>query len=54
MSRNLDEARRWLSQAQYDLQAARVNEQNGIYAWACFLCQQSADKALKAFLGKMH
>lgn len=50
MSRNLDEARRWLSQAQYDLQAARVNEQNGIYAWACFLCQQSAEKALKAFL----
>ncbi len=50
MSRNLEEARRWFSQAQYDLQAARVNEQNGIYAWTCFLCQQSAEKALKAFL----
>lgn len=50
MSRNLDEAQRWFSQAQYDLQAARVNEQNGIYAWTCFLCQQSAEKALKAFL----
>ncbi|MFZ2361135.1 MAG: HEPN domain-containing protein [Anaerolineae bacterium] len=50
MSRNLEEARRWLSQAQYDLQAARVNEQNSIYAWACFLCQQAAEKALKAFL----
>lgn len=50
MSRNLEEARRWFSQAQYDLQAARVNEQNGIYAWTCFLCQQSAQKALKAFL----
>ena len=50
MSRNLDEARRWFSQARYDLQAARVNEQNGIYAWTCFLCQQSAQKALKACL----
>lgn len=50
MSRNLEEARRWLSQAEYDLRAARVNEQQGIYAWACFLCQQSAQKALKAFL----
>lgn len=50
MSCNLEEARRWLSQAQYDLRAARVNEQNGIYAWTCFLCQQSAEKALKAFL----
>ncbi len=50
MSRNLEEAQRWFSQAQYDLQAARVNEQNGIYSWACFLCQQSAEKALKAFL----
>ena len=50
MSRNLEEAQRWLSQAQYDLQAAQVNEQNGIYAWACFLCQQAAEKALKAFL----
>lgn len=50
MSRNREEAQRWFSQAQYDLQAAHVNERNGIYAWACFLCQQSAEKALKAFL----
>jgi HEPN domain-containing protein len=50
MSRNLDEATRWLSQARYDLRAAQVNEQSTIYAWACFLCQQAAEKALKAFL----
>lgn len=50
MSRNLEEARRWFSQAQHDLHAARVNEENGIYAWSCFLCQPSAEKALKAFL----
>ena len=50
MSRNLEEARRWLSQAHYDLQAARINQKHGVYAWACFLCQQAAEKALKAFL----
>lgn len=50
MSRNLEEASRWLSQARYDLQAARINEQHTVYSWACFLCQQAAEKALKAFL----
>lgn len=50
MSRNRDEAERWLRQAEYDWQAAQMNHDNGFHAWACFLSQQSAEKALKAFL----
>lgn len=44
------EAERWLRQAQYDQQAALANLNLGYHAWACFLSQQSAEKALKAFL----
>jgi len=44
------EAERWLRQAGYDLKAAEYNEQGGFYAPACFLAQQSAAKALRAFL----
>lgn len=44
------EAERWLRQAQYDRQAALANLDLGYHAWACFLSQQSAEKALKAFL----
>lgn len=44
------EAERWLRQAQYDREAALANLKLGYHAWACFLSQQSAKKALKAFL----
>jgi len=44
------EAARWLRQAQYDLKAARYNAEGQFYATACFSAQQSAEKALKAFL----
>lgn len=44
------EADRWLRQAQYDLRAADWNEQGGFYGPACFLAQQAAAKALRAFL----
>jgi HEPN domain-containing protein len=50
MDRNLDEGRRWLGQARYDLQAAALNGRAGFGEIACFLAQQSAEKALKAFL----
>lgn len=49
------EARRWFLQARHDLQAARWNLEGGFFDTACFLCQQSAEKALKSllyFLGK--
>ncbi len=49
-SRNLTEAQRWLKQAMHDRDAARLNRDHAFYEHACFLAQQSAEKALKAFL----
>jgi HEPN domain-containing protein len=48
--RNLDEARRWLRQALHDRDAARLNREHGFHEHACFVAQQSAERALKAFL----
>jgi HEPN domain-containing protein len=50
MGRNLSEAQRWLKQARHDRDAARLNRDHGFYEHACFLAQQSAEKALKSFL----
>ena len=47
-SKNLREARRWFLTAEEDLRAAEVLRDTGHYARACFLAQQSAEKALKA------
>ncbi|MGQ9779766.1 MAG: HEPN domain-containing protein [Bacillota bacterium] len=45
-----EEAARWLEQAREDLRwAAHLAEEGGHYL-ACFLAQQVAEKALKAFL----
>ncbi|MGQ9626366.1 MAG: HEPN domain-containing protein [Anaerolineae bacterium] len=44
------EAERWLSQAEYDLEAARYNAGGGFHSVACFHAQQAAEKALKALL----
>lgn len=41
---------RWLDQSLKDLDDARFCAQGGRYHLACFLCQQAAEKALKAFL----
>jgi HEPN domain-containing protein len=48
--RNEAEARRWLRQALHDRDAARLNREHGFCEHACFVAQQSAEKALKAFL----
>lgn len=48
--RDPDSARRWLEQAQDDLHWADHLAGEGAYNIACFLCQQSAEKALKALL----
>ena len=45
-----DEGRRWFLQAKQDLDDARYNSEGERYNIACFLSQQSAEKALKAFL----
>lgn len=42
------EAERWLAQARSELAFARVGIREGFYAQACFHCQQSAERALKA------
>ncbi len=48
--RGMDEGRRWLEQALEDLKWAQLLEREGGYHLACFLAQQVAEKALKAFL----
>ena len=42
----------WLKQAQKDVQAAESLINAGHYEWACFISQQSAEKALKALFQK--
>lgn len=46
----LTEGRRWLEQATHDLRWADDLAERGGYHIACFLAQQVAEKALKAFL----
>lgn len=48
VEKRLHEARRWLEQAAADLKAAGDSRRAGNYEWACFQCQQSGEKALKA------
>jgi len=45
-----DEALRWLRQAERDLDDAKFCTDGGRYNVACFLSQQAAEKALKAYL----
>jgi HEPN domain-containing protein len=45
-----DEGRRWLDQALADLEDASAVAGLGRHNVACFLCQQAAEKAVKAFL----
>ncbi len=47
-SKNLHEAQRWLVTSQQDLLAAKSLSENRFFAHACFLAQQSGEKALKA------
>jgi len=51
MKRNsLEEGRRWLLQAERDLDDAEFSLSGERYNLACFLAQQASEKALKAFL----
>lgn len=36
--------------AERNLNSARVNRDEGIYPWACYIAQQAAETALKAFI----
>ncbi len=44
------EGARWFRQAERDLDDAAYNRQGERYNLACFLCQQAAEKAVKAYL----
>jgi len=50
MTRRERESRRWWRQACRDLESAQINADNARHEVTCFLCQQAAEKALKAFL----
>jgi len=44
------EEQRWLRQSEKDLESARDSLMAKHYEWACFQSQQTAEKALRAFL----
>ncbi len=44
------EGRRWLEQAQADLEIAKWNEHGNFHSAACFWAQQTAERAVKAYL----
>jgi HEPN domain-containing protein len=44
------EGRRWLRQAQQDIDDAQYSQDGGRYHLACFLAQQASEKALKGYL----
>ena len=48
-----EEIQNWLSQANEDLDGAQFNFTGGRYSIAAFMCQQAAEKALKAVLIKL-
>lgn len=48
--RLLEEAKRWLREAENDLDAAEAMVAAHHMNWACFLAQQAAEKAAKGFL----
>ena len=43
-------AARWLRQAEYDLTQAERSLREGVFSYAAFFAEQSAQKSLKAFL----
>lgn len=49
MNQNVEEGRRWLSQAQFDLNSGRWSLEGGFYADTCFKSQQAAEKAVKFY-----
>lgn len=46
----MDKIGNWLKQSEEDLLWAKASLKEGILRGACFAAQQSAEKALKAFL----
>lgn len=49
----MQRAQDWFEEAVEELRAARDLRATAHYAWACFTCQQAAEKALKALLERL-
>ena len=54
VSRYEELAREWLKVAANDLAYAKLGAREGFHAQACFVCQQVAEKSLKAYLFAQH
>lgn len=50
MRRVKEEALRWFDQASHDLEVAKSNLNAHYWSDTCFMCEQAAQKALKAYL----
>jgi len=50
MKKPQQQAERWLRQADHDLLVAQTQLQSGFFSDCCFMAEQIAQKALKAFL----
>ncbi|MBM3181979.1 MAG: HEPN domain-containing protein [Chloroflexi bacterium] len=48
VTKNIYEAHRWWQTAREDFLAAQALEKEGMFSHACFECQQSGEKAVKA------
>ncbi|MFZ5759489.1 MAG: HEPN domain-containing protein [Thermodesulfobacteriota bacterium] len=48
MKNSREEARRWLSQAENDLQFGQVALREAFFSQCCFIAQQAAEKAVKS------
>lgn len=50
MKQPKQDAERWLRQAEHDLTIAETHLRSGAYSDCCFMSEQTAQKAMKAFL----
>jgi len=50
MKPSREAAQRWLRQAEHDLEVARNHQERGDHSDACFMAEQSSQKALQGFL----
>jgi HEPN domain-containing protein len=48
--RRSEEAKRWFSEAEWDLESARILHESRRYNSCAFLCQQAAEKCVKGLL----
>lgn len=50
MRKSKEEALRWIRQAEYNLRVAENNHNAKFYSASCFMCEQAAQLALKAYI----